>query len=143
SKLGDWQGELNAARAALSTDGGGPRLTRIEGLERAAEAELKTGRKQDALDLYNRSLELAGTRAYTAEMLFTTATLAHALGQDTLAADRFRAVVVDYADQARAPGALDALLDLDRGGTVRPLQGGVVGLGGRVDGTFGSLFYVG
>ena len=74
AKLGDWPGELAAARAALSIDGGGPRLTRIEALERAAEAELKLGRKQDALDFYNRSLELAGTRAYKAEMLFTTAT---------------------------------------------------------------------
>src|SRR5712692_578929 len=119
-RLGDWQGELNAARAALSIDGGGPRLTRIEALERAAEAEVKVGRKQDALDFYNRSLELAGTRAYKAEMLFTTATLAHALGQDSLATDRFRAVVVDFADQARAPGALDALVDLDRGGALRP-----------------------
>jgi soluble lytic murein transglycosylase len=131
STLGDWQGELSAARAALSIDGGGPRLTRIEVLERAAEAELKLGRKQDALDYYNRSLELAGTRAYTAEMLFTTATLARTLGQDAQAADRFRAVVVDYADQARAPGALDALIDMDRAAGCSPLQAGVVRLSGR------------
>ena len=124
--LGDWPGELSAARAALSIEGGGPRLTQIEALERAAEADLKMGRKQDALDLYNRSLALAGTRAYTAEMLFTTATIAHALGQDALATDRFRAVVVDYADQARAPGALDALIDMDRGATVSQLQSGTV-----------------
>jgi soluble lytic murein transglycosylase len=130
-KLGDWAGELKAARAALSIEGGGPRLTRIEALERAAEAELKMGRKQDALDDYNQSLELAGTRAYTAEMLFSTATLAHALGQDVLAANRIRAIVVDYADQARAPGALDALVDLDRDGTVSPLQAGLVRLNGR------------
>ena len=44
----------------------------------AAEADLKMGRKQEALDFYDRCLELAGTRAYTAEMLFSTATLAHA-----------------------------------------------------------------
>ena len=43
--------------AALSIEGGGPRLTRIEALERAAEAELKLGHPQDALDFYNRSLE--------------------------------------------------------------------------------------
>ncbi len=48
-----------------------------------------------------------------------------------LATDRFRAVVVDYADQARAPGALDALADLDRQGTVSPLQAGLVRLNGR------------
>jgi soluble lytic murein transglycosylase len=131
AKLGDWAGELTAARAALAIDGGGPRLTRIEALERAAEAQVKVGRKQEALDLYNQALELAGTRAYKAEMLFTTATLAHALGQDALAADRFRAVVVDFADQARAPGALDALVDMDRGGTVSPLQAGLVRLNGR------------
>jgi soluble lytic murein transglycosylase len=130
-QLGDWTGELAAARAALSIEDGGPRLTRIEALERAAEAELKLGRKQDALDFYNRSLELAGTRAYKAEMLFTTATIAHGLGQDPLATERFRAVVVDYADQARAPGALDALVEMDRGGTVSPYQAGLVRLNGR------------
>ena len=139
-KLGDWPGELRAARAALAIDGGGPRLTRIEALERAAEAEVKVGRKQDAFDFYNQALELAGTRAYKAEMLFTTATLAHALGQDALAADRFRAVVVDYADQARAPGALDALVDLGRGGTISPLQAGLVRLNGREYRTAVSLF---
>jgi soluble lytic murein transglycosylase len=131
AKLGDWPGELRTARAALSIDGGGPRLTRIEALERAAEAEVKVGRKQQALDYYNQALELAGTRAYKAEMLFTTATLAQALGQDALAAERFRAVVVDYADQARAPGALDALVDLDRGSTISPLQAGLARLNGR------------
>jgi soluble lytic murein transglycosylase len=126
ARLGDWPGELAAARSALSIDGGGPRLTQIEALERAAEADLKLGRKQEALDFYNRSLQLAGTRAYTAEMLFTTATIARALGQLDVATDRYRAVVVDYADQARAPGALDALKDMDRGATVSPLQAGVV-----------------
>src|SRR6267378_3410537 len=139
-KLDDWQGELNAARAALSIENGGPRLTRIEALERAAEAELKLGRKQDALDFYNRSLELAGTRAYKAEMLFTTATVAHALGQDSLAIERFRAVVVDYADQARAPGALDALIEMERGGTVSPLQAGLARLNGKEYRTAIGLF---
>jgi soluble lytic murein transglycosylase len=139
ASLGDWQGELDGARSALAIDGGGPRLTQIEALERAAEAELKLGRKQDAFDFYNRSLELAGTRAYKAEMLFTTATLARALGQDALAVERFRAVVVDYADQARAPGALDALIEMDRGATVSPLQAGVVRLNGRDYGTAATL----
>jgi peptidoglycan lytic transglycosylase len=126
ASIGDWRTELSAAQAALSIDGGGPRLTQIEALERAAEADIKMGRRQEALDYYNRSLGLAGTRAYTAEMLFTTATVARTLGQTDLAADRFRAIVVDYADQARGPGALDALNDLGRGGTVSPLQAGMV-----------------
>jgi peptidoglycan lytic transglycosylase len=126
--LGDWRTELAAAQSALGIDGGGPRLTQIEGLERAAEADQKMGRKREALDLYNRSLALAGTRAYTAEMLFSTASVARSLGQTDLAAERFRAIVVDYADQARGPGALDALNDLGRGGTVSPLQAGVVRL---------------
>ena len=126
--LGDWPTELAAAQSALSIDGGGPRLTQIEALERAAEADQKMGRKQAALDLYNRSLALAGTRAYTAEMLFSTASVARLLGQTDLAAERFRAIVVDYADQARGPGALDALNDLGRGGIVSPLQAGVVRL---------------
>ena len=64
-------------------------------------------------------------------MLFTTATIARALGQKPLAIERFRAVVVDYADQARAPGALDALVEMDRGGTVSPLQAGLVRLNGK------------
>jgi soluble lytic murein transglycosylase len=129
--LGDWQAELGAARAALSVEGGGPRLTRIEAFERAAEADLKLGRQQEALELYNRSLELAATRAYKAEMLFSTATIAQALGQDALAAERFRAVVVDFADQARAPGALDALVELDRAATVSPYQAGLARSSGR------------
>jgi len=126
AKLGDWPGELAAARSALAIEGGGPRLTQIEALERAAEADLKLGRKQEALDFYNRSLQLAGTHAYRAEMLFTTAAIARALGQVDLATDRFRAVVVDYADQARGPGALDALVDMNQVATVSPLQAGIV-----------------
>src|SRR5947207_1906739 len=81
ANLGDWPMELSAATSALAIDGGGPRLTQIEALERAAEADVKMGRKQDALALYDRLLTLAGTRAYTAEMLFTTATFARTLGQ--------------------------------------------------------------
>jgi soluble lytic murein transglycosylase len=131
ANLGDWPTELAAAQSALGIEGGGPRLTQIEALERAAEADIKMGRRQPALDLYNRSLSLAGTRAYTAEMLFTTATVARSLGQTDLAAERFRTIVVDYADQARGPGALDALDDLGRGGTVSPLQAGVVRLDAR------------
>jgi soluble lytic murein transglycosylase len=131
ANLGDWPTELAAAQSALGIEGGGPRLTQIEALERGAEADIKMGRKQQALDLYNRSLSLAGTRAYTAEMLFTTATVARSLGQIDLAAERFRAIVLDYADQARGPGALDALNDLGRGGTVSPLQAGVVRLDAR------------
>jgi soluble lytic murein transglycosylase len=128
AKLGDWPTELAAAQSALGIEGGGPRLTQIEALERAAEADLQLGRKQQALDFYNRSLSLAGTRAYTAEMLFTTATVARALGQTDLAVQRFRAIVVDYGDQARGPGALHALDELGRGGTVSPLQAGMVEL---------------
>jgi soluble lytic murein transglycosylase len=131
AQLGQWSTELSAATAALGIDGGGPRLTRIEALERAAEASLKLGRGQDALDFYNRSLALAGTPAYTAEMLFTTGTVARALGQTSLAADRFRAVVVDYADQPRGPDALDALIDMGRGDTVSPLQAGLVRFKGK------------
>ena len=131
SRLENWAAELGAARAALAIDGGGPRLARIEAFERAAEAELKVGRQQDALEFYNRALELAATRAYKAEMLFTTATIARALGQELLAVERFRAVTVDYADQARAPGALDALVEMERGATVSPLQAGLVRLNGQ------------
>src|SRR5215472_10190318 len=49
-KIEDWPGELAAARTALSIEGGGPRLTQIELLERAAEGASKLGRRQDALD---------------------------------------------------------------------------------------------
>jgi soluble lytic murein transglycosylase len=131
AKLGDWPGELDAAKTALAIDSGGPRLTRIEALERAAEADLKLGRKQDALDFYNRSLALAGTRAYRAEMLFTTATLERALGQIDAAVDGFRSVVVDYPEQARAPNALDALTDMGRGDAVSLYQAGMARLNGK------------
>jgi soluble lytic murein transglycosylase len=131
ARLGNWQDELAQARTALSIEGGGPRLTKIEAYERAGEAAVKLGRQADALDFYNHALDLAATRAYTAEMLFTTATLAHALGQDALALERFRRVVVDYADQARAPGALDALNDIGQGGSISPLQAGLVRFNSR------------
>ena len=129
--LGDWPSELAAAQSALSIDGGGPRLTQIEALERAGEADQRMGRKQQALDMYNRSLSLAGTRAYTAEMLFTTASLARSMGQTDLAAERFRSIVLDYADQARGPDALDALNDLGRGASISPLQAGLVRLNAK------------
>jgi soluble lytic murein transglycosylase len=125
-KVGDWQGELAMGRAGLAMEGGGPRLTRIELLERAAEGATSLGRKQDAFDYYNQALDLATTRAYRAEMLFTTATMARALGRPEV--DRFRAVVVDYPESARAPEALDALVDAGRGGTVSLLQAGTVRL---------------
>jgi soluble lytic murein transglycosylase len=64
-------------------------------------------------------------------MLFTTATIARALGQSSLAADRFRAIVVDYADQARGPGALDALIDMGRADSVSPLEAGMVRLNAK------------
>jgi soluble lytic murein transglycosylase len=131
SKLSQWSTELSAATAALSIDGGGPRLTQIEALERAAEADLQLGRQQEALDYYNRSLALAGTPAYTAEMLFTTATVARAIGQTGLAADRFRTIVVNYAATARGPYALDALIDMGQAGTVSPLEAGVVRLNAK------------
>lgn len=130
-QLHQWSTELSAATAALGIDGGGPRLTRIEALERAAEADLQLGRGQDALDTYNRSLALAGTPAYTTEMLYTTATIARSLGQTSLAADRFRAIVVGYANQARAPAALDALTDMGSGDTISPFQAGVVRLNAK------------
>src|SRR6185437_13711873 len=95
----------------------------------AAEGATKLGRKQDAFDYYNRALDLAGTRAYRAEMLFTTASIARALGRPEI--DRFRAIVVDYPETARAPGALDALVDAGLGGTVSLLQAGTVRLDGK------------
>jgi soluble lytic murein transglycosylase len=128
-RVGDGQGELAAARAALATDGGGPRLSRIEALERAGEASLKLGRKEDALGYYEEALKLAGTRGYRAEMLFTTATVLQALGRDEN--DRFRAIVVDLPDTARAPGALDALVEKGLGAVVSPFQAGTVRLNGR------------
>ena len=131
AKLGDWPAELDAARLALAIDGGGPRLSRIEALERAAEASTKLGRKQDALDYYSQSLQLAGTRAYRAEMLYTTAAVARSLGQTALAIDHFRSVVVDYPEQARGPDALDALSDMGRDGSVSPYQAGLVRLAAK------------
>lgn len=132
-QLGDWSGEWVAAQTGLGIEGGGPRLTRIELYERAAAAAVKLNRQSDALDLYNHALELAGTRGYRAEMLFTTATLARDQGQTALAAERFRAIVVDLPDTARAPGALDALVDLGQAVTISPLQAETVRLQARDD----------
>ncbi|MBV9578472.1 MAG: transglycosylase SLT domain-containing protein, partial [Chloroflexi bacterium] len=128
SQLHQWSTELSAATAALGIDGGGPRLTQIEALERAGEADLALGRQQDALDAYNRSLALAGTPAYTAEMLFTTATIARAMGQTSLAGDRFRQIVLEYPKEARGPGALDALVEMGLDDSISPLEAGTVRL---------------
>lgn len=139
-QLGDWPAELSAAQQALAIDGGGPRLTRIEAYEREADAFQKLGRKQDALDAYNQDLALASTRGYTSEMLFTTASVAHALGQDALATDRFYSVVVDYPDSARAPGALDTLSRMGLAGVVSPYQAGLVHVAAHQDATAASDF---
>ncbi len=128
-RLDDWSAELANARAGLAIENGGPRLTRIELLERAAEGATRLGRKQDAFDYYDQALSLASTRAYRAEMLFTTASIARALGRPEV--DRFRAVVVDYPETARAAGALDALIDLGMGGSVSLLQAGTVRFYGK------------
>lgn len=137
--LGDWPTELAAAQAGLAIEGGGPRLTRIELFERAASALLKMDRPADALSYDNRALELAGTQAYRAEMLYTTASLARDLGQSALAAERFRAIVVDLPQTARAAAALDALVDLGQATTVSPFQAETVRLKARDDTTAVAL----
>jgi soluble lytic murein transglycosylase len=71
-------------------------------------------------------------------MLFTTATIMRALGHDDV--DRYRAVVVDLPETARAPGALDALKDIGLGGTISPYQAGTVGLNARQYSTALDLF---
>ncbi len=129
--LGEYEGQLAAAQAALAIDGGGPRRARVDALERAAEAALNLGRQGEALDLYEQALGLATTRSYRAELLFTTATLARSEGQERLALERFRAVVVDYPEQPRAPGALQALEEMGRATTVSPYQAGLVRLNAR------------
>ena len=45
--------------------------------------------------------------------------------------DRFRSVVIDYADTMRAAGALDALAEMGRHGVVSPLQAGTARLNAR------------
>ena len=89
--VGDWPGSLQAAQNALAIEGGGPRLTRIEALERAAEAHIKMGRRQEALTFYNRALELAcqakqgftanGPAEMVAEGQLTTDQVHDSLGQ--------------------------------------------------------------
>jgi soluble lytic murein transglycosylase len=140
TELDDPENTLAAANAALAADAGAPRLARVHALESAAVALLKLGRRREALDIYNQLLDLATTRNYRAEMLFNTATLARALGDHELAAERFRAVVVDYPDQPRAPGALEALDEMGRVGTISPYQAGLVRLNAREYGAALTLF---
>jgi soluble lytic murein transglycosylase len=125
AKLRDWPRARQAAQAALASDGGGPRLARIDAYERLGEASLALGATTDALDAYSHALELAGTPAYRAEMLFTTGRLAYQAGQDALAVERLRAVVVEMPDQRRAADALDLLIQMDESAVVSPLQAGL------------------
>ncbi len=124
SRLGNRTAELAAARAALAADGGGPRLARIEAYERVAEASHALGDDSAALDAYSQALDLAGTRAYRAEMLLTTGRLAHQVGRDDLAVERLRTLVVDFGDQPGAAAGLDALAAMSAEGAVSPYQAG-------------------
>jgi len=125
SRLGNRTAELAAARAALTADGGGPRLARIEAYERLAEASHALGDDSAALDAYSQALDLAGTRAYRAEMLLTTGRLAHQVGRDDLAVERLRALVADFGDQPGAAAGLDALAAMGAEGAVSPYPAGV------------------
>ncbi len=125
SRLGDRTAELAAARAALAANGGGPRLARIEAYERVAEASHALGDDSAALDAYSQALDLAGTRAYRAEMLLTTGRLAHQVGRDDLAVQRLRTLVVDFGDQPGAAAGLDALAAMGAEDAVSPYQAGV------------------
>jgi soluble lytic murein transglycosylase len=82
------------------------------------------GAASAALDDYSHALELAGTPAYRAEMLFVSGRLAHQLGRDDLALARLRTLVVELPQQSRAADALDVLADMGRSTAVSPLQAG-------------------
>lgn len=124
--LGEPENTISAANAALSIEDGGPRLARVEAYEKAGAAYERLGLYDQALDFYSRALEVARTRSYRAEMLYTTARLARAAGRDALGAERFRAVVVEYPEQRRASVSLGALAELGQSGTVSPYQAGLV-----------------
>ncbi len=131
AQLGDFNRQIQAARRALETDGGGPRLARIDALERAADAAQKLGSDADALDYDARILDLAATRAYRAGVVFKMAGLAQRLGQTETALDRFRSLVVDFPEQPVAVKSLDALNQLGRSDSVTFFQAGVVRLNAR------------
>src|SRR5262249_5140048 len=105
----DWKNELKAATNALAIDGGGPRLARIDAYERSGEANVALGNISAAFDAYSQALDLAGTPAYRAEMLYTTGRLAHQAGRDDLAVERLRALIVELPERSRAADALDYL----------------------------------
>src|SRR5919204_284520 len=72
--------------------------------------------------------------------VMASSTLLHELDQDEAATERFRSIVVDYPEQARAPGALAALADMGRAGVVSPYQAGTVRLLAREYAPAGALF---
>lgn len=125
-QLQDYAGALAATNDALKIDGGGPRRAQLEAHERAGEALRELGRPAEAFDAYNRALELGTTRLYRGQMLYTTGQLALLLGRDDVAAERFRAIVVDMPEHSRAPGALEALEEMGRAGSLSPYQLGMV-----------------
>ncbi len=125
----DWKNELRAATSALAVDGGGPRLARIDAYERSGEANVALGNTQAALDAYSQALDLAGTPAYRAEMLYTTGRLAHQAGRDDLAVERLRALIVELPDQSRAADALDYLETIGETTSISPRQAGLARAG--------------
>jgi soluble lytic murein transglycosylase len=125
----DWKNELKAATNALAIDGGGPRLARIDAFERSGEANVALGNITAALDAYSQALDLAGTPAYRAEMLYTTGRLAHQAGRDDLAVERLRALIVELPNQSRAADALDYLETIGETTSISPLQAGLARAG--------------
>jgi soluble lytic murein transglycosylase len=125
----DWKNELKAATNALAIDGGGPRLARIDAYEHSGEANVALGNINAAYDAYSQALDLAGTPAYRAEMLYTTGRLAHQANRDDLAVERLRALIVELPEQSRAADALDYLETIGETTSISPLQAGMARAG--------------
>jgi soluble lytic murein transglycosylase len=84
---------------------GGPRLLRIDALERQAEILEAEGDLTGALARYEQLLDLGRTASYMASLRQSTARLYRALGRESAALDQLAAVVAD------APGSALTVLD--------------------------------
>ncbi len=124
ARLGDRAAQ--ADRAARSVSMASARLTRIEGLEYEVDAALKRGDPRLALRLSERLLHEAGTRAYRAQTLASTARIQLSINDREVAASTLALVVAELPETAAAAAALDSLIRMDAVSRVGADQVGLV-----------------
>jgi soluble lytic murein transglycosylase len=130
-QLAEWYGALgdaerHASEAARALEAPGSRRLRIEALERLAKSADSRGDLASAQARWQEIASLAATPSYRAEVQWQLGSLARRGGDLGGAAERFRAIVVEYAVTERAGSALNALNELDQADRISDYQAGLV-----------------